>query len=246
MSRGDHAAAVARYVGPLLSGFRAPEAPEFESWLELERESLHGRWRRAALELAEERLGEGRPAKAADLLGPVLRADQFDEEVVRSRLRALAAAHGPGEALASFERFRARLAEEMDGEPEERTLELLEAVRNGEVSMAPATAAARPSRGRQQPRPPAHPTPFVGRATELELLAARLRTATCRVFTLLGPGGMGKTRPALELVSRLQDAFPGGVAYAPRAGVGRSTMSLPPSPVRWGCSSVPRATRSDR
>ena len=54
---------------------------------------------------------------------------------------------------------------------------------------------------------PAHLTPFVGRERELAELAARLRQADVRLLTLVGAGGMGKTRLALEIARlRLADA----------------------------------------
>ena len=56
------------------------------------------------------------------------------------------------------------------------------------------------------------PTPltsFVGRAEELAEIHVRLSDPACRLLTLLGPGGMGKTRLALE--AALQITFPDGV-----------------------------------
>jgi predicted ATPase len=45
---------------------------------------------------------------------------------------------------------------------------------------------------------PPQPTPFVGRADELGELARLLADDNCRLLTLVGPGGIGKTRLALE------------------------------------------------
>ena len=66
--------------------------------------------------------------------------------------------------------------------------------------------------------PPAHniprsPTEFVGRASELDDLAARLRSGS-RLVSLIGAGGMGKTRLAAEAGRRSQAHFPAGVAFA--------------------------------
>jgi hypothetical protein len=49
---------------------------------------------------------------------------------------------------------------------------------------------------------PVFPTPFVGRQDELAQIAHLLADPTCRLLTLLGPGGIGKTRFAVE-ASRL-------------------------------------------
>ncbi|HYI67917.1 MAG TPA: tetratricopeptide repeat protein [Candidatus Limnocylindrales bacterium] len=52
---------------------------------------------------------------------------------------------------------------------------------------------------------------FVGRAQEIADAQARL--ATTSILTLTGPGGVGKTRLALEVGAHLVDAYPGGVWY---------------------------------
>jgi predicted ATPase len=68
---------------------------------------------------------------------------------------------------------------------------------------------------------PAQTTTFVGREEELGELAARLQDPACRLLTLLGPGGIGKTRLALrlaeELVGAQPAAFEHGVFFVPLA-----------------------------
>jgi predicted ATPase/DNA-binding CsgD family transcriptional regulator len=62
---------------------------------------------------------------------------------------------------------------------------------------------------------PSQATPFVGRGIELAELAGLLANADCRLLTLVGPGGIGKTRLALEIASRHADAFAEGAWFAP-------------------------------
>lgn len=57
---------------------------------------------------------------------------------------------------------------------------------------------------------PSQPMPFVGRNLELVDLAARLHDPTCRLLTLVGPGGIGKTRLAAEAAERVRDQFAEG------------------------------------
>ena len=49
-------------------------------------------------------------------------------------------------------------------------------------------------------------SPFVGRHDELAQIAALLADPACRLLTLVGPGGIGKTRLALEAAQQLSDA----------------------------------------
>ena len=69
---------------------------------------------------------------------------------------------------------------------------------------------------------PMPPTPFVGRNVELAEIARRLASPDCRLLTLVGPGGIGKTRLALETAARQVQAgqFSGGVYLVAMAEIG--------------------------
>src|SRR5262245_20495302 len=60
---------------------------------------------------------------------------------------------------------------------------------------------------------PSQLTTFVGREVELSELARLLADPACRLLTLVGPGGIGKTRLAIEAAARRQDDFPDGVHF---------------------------------
>src|SRR4051812_15061324 len=62
-------------------------------------------------------------------------------------------------------------------------------------------------------------TSFVGRASELEEIERLLEDPECRLLTLVGPGGAGKTRLALEAAARRVDRYPHGVHFVPLASV---------------------------
>lgn len=89
-------------------------------------------------------------------------------------------------------------------------------------SSAPARAAghsidalASPSQGNL----PFQPTPLIGREAELAALGRLLAEPHCRLLTITGLGGIGKTRLAIELASNQQTLFPGGVYYVSLASL---------------------------
>lgn len=70
-------------------------------------------------------------------------------------------------------------------------------------------------------RIPAPRTPLIGRAQELATLAARLTEPTTSIVTITGPGGVGKTRLALQLAGELGESFADGALFVPLGDVSR-------------------------
>ena len=64
-------------------------------------------------------------------------------------------------------------------------------------------------------RLPTHPLPLIGRAQELAQISALLENPACRLLTLAGPGGIGKTRLAIEAARRAAPSYVQGVHFVP-------------------------------
>lgn len=74
---------------------------------------------------------------------------------------------------------------------------------------------------------PILPSPLIGRQHELDELCKLLRDPHCRMLTVVGPGGMGKTRLALETAFRTQPDFEDGVCFVALAPIQSSRFLIP-------------------
>ena len=96
-------------------------------------------------------------------------------------------------------------------------------VARGELSvdrLHPESKPVSPSISPPKTNLPIFPTPLIGREREVEQLGQLLYDPQCRLLTLVGPGGIGKTRLAIETASNMQDIFPDGVYFVALASVG--------------------------
>ncbi len=210
------AQAVALYRGDFLTGFGLPDADAFEEWALVRRETLRQQVLDALATLAEYHWRVGDYAALVRDARRQLELEPWHEPAQRQLMRGQAMSGDRDAALAQYARCRQLLADELGVEPEAETRALHEQIRAGQLAPVKRDAAA--------PRYnlPAALTPFVGREAELATLGALLAQADTRLLTLVGAGGMGKTRLALELARANLDAYAGGVffvALAPLADV---------------------------
>jgi predicted ATPase/transcriptional regulator with XRE-family HTH domain len=70
-------------------------------------------------------------------------------------------------------------------------------------------------------------TPLIGRESELVTLGQLLRDPHCRLLTVVGPGGIGKTRLAIEAASQHQSLFSNGTYFVPLAALNSAAFLVP-------------------
>lgn len=212
-AEGRLAEAIAWHEGPLLMGLDSFDPDGFGTWLEFER--AHRAQRRRSLVLRHAAVLEeaGRGRAAMEVLARAL-DDPLDEEVLQRYMRCAVDVGDMGAALRAFDAFERSLERELGLEPSAATRQLASAIRDGEAETLRRSGAfdhrgTRAGRPTSRDRAPSAVAPvWIGRQHELGAIAALLERPECRMLTIVGPGGVGKSRLALELVSR----------YAPDAG----------------------------
>jgi predicted ATPase/DNA-binding SARP family transcriptional activator len=196
--------ATALYRGDFLGGFFVRDAPTFEEWMLAQR----ARFRELALHalhtLTQFHLDAGRYDRAISDATRLLALDAWREETHRQLMLALARTGQRSAALAQYKRCRRLLADELEVEPSAETTALYEQIKAA-------------MRGPRHNLPPL--AGLVGRATELAELHSRLAAPDTRLLTILGPGGAGKTRLALEAAAASEPIFLNGVWLASLAEV---------------------------
>ncbi|NJN54868.1 MAG: hypothetical protein HC804_09010 [Anaerolineae bacterium] len=139
----------------------------------------------------------------------LLTLDPYNEAAHRQLMWLLVRSGQRHAALEQYQHCRRLLADELGVEPSAAT-----------------TAVYRHIRALEFPPPcylPQQDSPFIGREGEVTAVSQQLAQLDCRLLSLLGPGGVGKTRLALEATHRLWQQRPGqflhGVYFISLAGI---------------------------
>lgn len=220
------AEAAQRYQGEFLAGFAIKEAAGFDEWLLLERERL-GRLAIEALHtLVKSALERHEYPIGLEYANRLLQLDPLREEAHRQKMFLLAQSGQRQAALEQYNTCRHILQQELGIEPDEKTADLYQAIKEagGKWQVAGSEQLVRPTPSAVYEATATHNlpiqnSPFVGRAAELDHIRARLDNPACRLLTLIGPGGVGKTRLALQAAQEKVGEFLHGVWFVPLAGV---------------------------
>jgi predicted ATPase/DNA-binding SARP family transcriptional activator len=229
-------AALELFQGEFLEGFYLEASRAYEEWQAAERERLHSEALSALQQLILQASASGEIDQAIAYSHRLLGLEPLHEPAFRQLMRLLAENGQRSAALKQFSRFRALLDKDLGIEPDAATQDLATQIESGLVQplWTPFSANANsllsgsiPRSDRLFPALPLPSTPLVGRQGELKEMAQMLANPDCRLLTLLGPGGIGKTRLALELAHELNDLFSDGACFVFLAEVSQSQQILP-------------------
>ncbi len=198
--------AVELYQGDFMNGLYLDGCPEFEQWLRLEQESWHQRVIRLQQNLIDFYAERNMLERALEFSSRLLTLDPAHEEAHCQRMLLLAKSGQRSAALAQYRLCREILGDDLNVEPAMTTTELYEQIKAGKfqpktLSNAPPAAARGDGRTYAGPLTPGLPvvsTSFIGRATELAVIEKQLQNPNCRLLNIVGMGGIGKTRLAIQ------------------------------------------------
>jgi predicted ATPase/DNA-binding SARP family transcriptional activator len=202
--------AVTLYRGELLTGFFLKDSAAFEEWVLVKREQLARQALSALHSLTEYYALRGDFPLMEHAARRQIEIDPFRETAHRQVMRALAWSDQRSAALARYKALCEMLAQELHTSPDKRTVALYTQIESD--SFQPPTPP--PLRNW-----PTHLTPFIGRERELAQVGEYLQTTDVHLLTLVGPGGIGKTRLALQAGAREAFAFQDGACFVPLADV---------------------------
>lgn len=181
----------------LLSGISLQDAPEFELWLVAERESRHQQLIRLTFQQLQQMLWSGQVEAGINLSRRLLTVEPWHEGAHRILMQLLARNDQLAAALTQYERCREILHEELGVEPQPETLDLYEKLRRGPVTLRNNLTVSENELNS-----------LLGRESEVETVVRSLTDPSCRLFTIAGMGGAGKTSLALAVASHLATPAP--------------------------------------
>jgi predicted ATPase/DNA-binding SARP family transcriptional activator len=207
LATGDADGALALWRGEALAGL-----PDLH-FVTVERARLHELRTVAHERSVEAALRAGRAAEVAVRAAELVARHPLRAKPCELLMRALYRAGRQAEALEVFAEHRRRLADELGIDPAEELAALEAAVLRHDPALGPT--GGRPAAGTGGPAPP--PSTFLGRDADLQRVRTALRTHP--LVTLTGPGGVGKTRLAVESMSAARGEAPGGCCFVDLAAV---------------------------
>lgn len=207
------------YQGELLRGFSIPDAYAFEEWLTIQREVFHQGAVDSLTHLISLYESRNDPDGILEAAVRLLALDPWHERTHRQMMRAQRSKGNRPGAIAQYKELRATLQHELGVEPSQATTALYEQIR---AEITPAGEAYTPAAQSQLRYFPAPATPLIGRKSELDYLTQTLQDPDCRLLSLTGPGGTGKTRLCIETARRLASGpnhFDDGLVFIPLAQI---------------------------
>ncbi|WP_321493323.1 BTAD domain-containing putative transcriptional regulator [uncultured Desulfobacter sp.] len=200
------------YSGSFLSDFSLYDAPEFDEWQFARKEAFEREFIQIINILAQRHETLGNDDKAIKYASVWAEYDPLNESAHRCLIRLFGRTGQKGLVKQQYDRCRQLLDTELGIPPDSKTAQL------AEKALGPGSFPVK-----QIPTArdlfPEQSFAFIGRPRELTAISVILIQHGARLLTLTGPGGIGKTRLALEFATKERISFAHGVFFLPLANI---------------------------
>jgi predicted ATPase/DNA-binding SARP family transcriptional activator len=206
--------AVQLYRGNFLAGFTLQGSPPFDDWQRFQSGTLLQEMLSALKKLVHCHSAQGEFSQSIAYAQQWLALDPLDEPAHQMLMQLYAWAGQRNAALNQYKEYVSILEKELGESPQESTEKLYQAIKEYRLPPPPTvtTLLHLPPRA---VTPVVSASPFLGREKELAEIAELLQDPACRLLSLVGPGGIGKTRLALQIAADHAAVFPNGVWFTP-------------------------------
>ncbi|MEM7028205.1 MAG: BTAD domain-containing putative transcriptional regulator [Chloroflexota bacterium] len=220
------------YRTDFLAGFTLRDSPAFDEWQLFQTEDLRRNVMSVLDHLVRCHSQQDNLPQAIDYARQWLALDPAAELAHRQLMQLYNRNNQRAAAIRQYQICAKVLQSELGAEPSPETTQLFERIQQGNL-LAPSSEESPASTPTTVSDPvpklnifPGQSTPFLGRQQDLADILTRLENPSCQLVTLIGPGGIGKTRLAMQTAQETSSLFSDGVYFVPLAFV-QSAQFLP-------------------
>lgn len=212
--------AVALYRDDFLRGFSLPDSDQFDEWQFFQAQSFRQRLSDTLEKLTRGYITQNRYEEAIPYARRWVLMDNLNESAHRNLMRLYDWTGQRSAALRQYQTCADLLRDELGIAPDEKTRSLFHAIQSRqtvkqtvEVMALSLTKIQDPFSKPIQDNLPIPATPFISREGDIAEIQRLLQDDTCRLLTLIGQGGIGKTRLSIQMGEILRDDFADGVYF---------------------------------
>jgi DNA-binding SARP family transcriptional activator/predicted ATPase len=192
------------YQGDFIQGVAIRDAAALDEWVTEKQRHLRALYAQLLYQIAEIAQKRNQYEMGLQYAWKLVSIEPLWDAAARQLMSLLASTHRTSEALLYYERFVQLLATELEAEPEDETQALYEQIRSRSVS--PVIIGGLPSVGMAD-------IPFIEPIDDIEIAQRMLNTPHCRLLTIFGIGGLGKTALATQLAFHRQHLYQDGACF---------------------------------